>query len=92
MIVSGIILLVILRPSLPERKNLRGLLAIAIFGFLGTQVSYLLAIQYTNAPTATLLQFLFLPMVAAYEALTGVFAGRRGGASSSGLREWEPCF
>jgi drug/metabolite transporter (DMT)-like permease len=71
MIVSGLILLVILRPSLPERKNLRGLLAIAIFGFLGTQVSYLLAIQYTNAPTATLLQFLFLPMVAAYEALTG---------------------
>ena len=47
------------------------LVAIAILGFVGTQVTYLAAIQYSNAPTATLLQFLFLPMVAGYEALTG---------------------
>jgi len=44
---------------------------IAIFGLMGSQITYLSAIQFSNAPTATLLQFLFLPMVACYEALTG---------------------
>ncbi len=72
MIISGLILLAVLRPNFPRSKTLIiKLVAIALFGFVGTQVSYLVAIQYTNAPTATLLQFLFLPMVAAYEALTG---------------------
>jgi drug/metabolite transporter (DMT)-like permease len=72
MSVSGLILLIVLRPKLPESRSVfLRLLAIAVFGFVGSQVFYLLAIQYTNAPTATLLQFLFLPMVAAYEALTG---------------------
>jgi len=70
MVVSGFLLLAVLRPKLPERKILGLLFAISILGFAGTQVAYLLAIQLTNAPTATLLQFLFLPMVAAYEALT----------------------
>ena len=71
MAVSGLLLLVVLRPALPESRIIGKLIAIAIFGFVGTQVSYLAAIQYSNAPTATLLQFLFLPMVAGYEALTG---------------------
>jgi len=71
MVISGLLLLAILRPALPESKIMGKLIAIAIFGFVGTQVSYLAAIQYSNAPTATLLQFLFLPMVAGYEALTG---------------------
>jgi drug/metabolite transporter (DMT)-like permease len=71
MTISGLLLLVMLRPTVPESKILGKLFAIAIFGFAGTQVSYLAAIQYSNAPTATLLQFLFLPMVAGYEALTG---------------------
>jgi drug/metabolite transporter (DMT)-like permease len=69
--ISGFLLLAFVRPSIPKRKDLRLLVSIAIFGFVGTQVSYLVTIQYTNAPTATLLQFLFLPMVAGYEALTG---------------------
>ncbi len=69
--ISGLLLLAFVRPSIPKRKDLRLLVSIAIFGFIGTQVSYLVTIQYTNAPTATLLQFLFLPMVAGYEALTG---------------------
>jgi drug/metabolite transporter (DMT)-like permease len=42
-------------------------LALAFFGLAGSQLTYLEAIQYSNAVTATLLQFLFLPMVAAYE-------------------------
>jgi len=72
MAVSGLVLLAILKPAIPESKAvLLKLLAIAVFGIVGTQVSYLVAIQYSNAPTATLLQFLFLPMVAVYEALTG---------------------
>ena len=47
--------------------------ALAVVGYAGSQFFYLLAIQYSNAPTATLLQFLFLPMVASYEAVTGGF-------------------
>src|SRR5579872_3213058 len=71
LVVGGLLLLVFLRPSRPQSKDLRILVAIGIFGFVGSQISYLVAIQNSNAPTATLLQFLFLPMVAAYEALTG---------------------
>ncbi len=72
MAISGLILLAFLRPAVPQSRTVfMRLLAIAIFGFVGTQVMYLVAIQYSNAPTATLLQFLFLPMVASYEALTG---------------------
>ena len=71
LVVGGLLLLVFLRPSRPQSKDLRILVTIGIFGFVGSQISYLVAIQNSNAPTATLLQFLFLPMVAAYEALTG---------------------
>jgi drug/metabolite transporter (DMT)-like permease len=35
-------------------------------------LAYLGAIQFSNAATATLLQFLFLPIVAGYEAVKGV--------------------
>ena len=72
MTISGLVLLAILRPTVPRSRSLIiRLLVIALLGFFGNQVTYLLAIQYTNAPTATLLQFLFLPMIATYEALTG---------------------
>ena len=70
MIVAGLLLLVVFRPSLPT-KPLLPLIALAIFGYIGSQLTYLEAIQYSNAATATLLQFLFLPIVAGYEALTG---------------------
>jgi drug/metabolite transporter (DMT)-like permease len=43
----------------------------AIFGLVGSQVTYLEALFYSNVTTATLLQFLFLPMVAGYELATG---------------------
>lgn len=70
MIVAGLLLLVIVRPSLPTKPFLP-LIALAILGYIGSQLTYLEAIQYSNAATATLLQFLFLPIVAGYEALAG---------------------
>jgi len=70
MIVAGLLLLVAFRPSLPTRPLLP-LIALAVFGYIGSQLTYLEAIQYSNAATATLLQFLFLPIVASYEALSG---------------------
>jgi drug/metabolite transporter (DMT)-like permease len=72
MLVSGVILLAAVRPALPKKSDhLERLILIAIFGLAGTQLTYLAAIQFSNAPTGTLLQFLFLPMVAGYEAITG---------------------
>ena len=54
------------------RRPLRQLLSLSVFGFAGSQLAYLGAIQFSNAATATLLQFLFLPIVAGYEAVKGV--------------------
>jgi drug/metabolite transporter (DMT)-like permease len=70
MIIAGLLLLVVFRPSLPT-KPLLPLIALAVFGYIGSQLTYLEAIQFSNAATATLLQFLFLPIVAGYEALSG---------------------
>ena len=70
-VVSGLILLTVVRPIRP-RRPLGPLLGLSIFGFAGSQVAYLGAIQFSNAATATLLQFLFLPIVAGYEAVKGV--------------------
>ena len=70
MLVAGLLLFAIIRPSLPSRPW-APLIALAIFGYVGSQLTYLEAIQYSNAATATLLQFLFLPIVACFEALTG---------------------
>ena len=70
MIVAGLLLLFLFRPSRPTRPLLQ-LIALAIFGYIGSQLTYLEAIQYSNAATATLLQFLFLPIVAGYEAISG---------------------
>src|SRR2546427_10481692 len=68
---SGLILLIIVRPARPGRP-FGPLLGLSILGFAGSQLAYLWAIQFSNAATATLLQFLFLPMVAVYEAVKGV--------------------
>ncbi len=70
MLVSGVVLFAVLRPSRPTRPILP-LILLSVFGYAGSQFLYLAAIQFSNAATATLLQFLFLPMVAAYESLTG---------------------
>jgi len=70
MLLSAAALMIIIRPHLPSRPFLPMIL-LGIFGYAGSSLAYLEAIQYSNAATATLLQFLFLPMVAGYEALTG---------------------
>src|SRR5271157_478876 len=73
MLTAGSILLVITRPKIPEfsSSSLITLVMISVFGLMGSQLTYLFAIQASNAATATLLQFTFLPMIAGYEALTG---------------------
>ncbi len=70
MLLSGLFLLIIFRPSIPSRPWLP-LIVLSVFGYAGSQLTYLGAIQFSNAATATLLQFLFLPIVAGYEVLTG---------------------
>ena len=72
MLVSGLALMLIIRPGIPPRPWAK-LIALGVVGYAGSQFFYLLAIRFSNAPTATLLQFLFLPMVASYEAMTGWF-------------------
>ena len=63
--------MIIVRPARPGRP-FGPLLGLSILGFAGSQLAYLWAIQFSNATTATLLQFLFLPIVASYEAVKGV--------------------
>ncbi len=70
MLLAGLVLLIIVRPAIPVRPWLP-LIVLSVFGYAGSQLTYLGAIQFSNAATATLLQFLFLPIVAGYEALTG---------------------
>ena len=65
---SSLILFIFIRPKI----KIRGLLGISIFGILGlfgSQLTYLAAIYYSNAATATVLQYLFMPMVVIYDLL-----------------------
>lgn len=70
MVIAGSILIVLLRPAFPDVSKSRFLI-LSVFGMAGVQLTYLAAISYSNAAAATLLQFLFLPLVVTYEALTG---------------------
>jgi len=63
---AGCILYLVFRPKLPHGK-LQYFLVFSVLGLWAAQFTYLLAIDFSNAATGTLLQFLFLPMVAAYE-------------------------
>ena len=67
----GALLIFVFSPRAPRPRFSPLFLALAIFGLAGSQVTYLEAIQFSNAVTATLLQFLFLPMVAVYEVARG---------------------
>ena len=67
-IFSSLILFIFIMP----RIKIGGLLGISIFGILvlfGSQLTYLAAIYYSNAATATVLQYLFMPMVVIYDLL-----------------------
>jgi drug/metabolite transporter (DMT)-like permease len=66
MLLSAAILLAVVRPSFPRGSALH-LLVFSVLGLLAVQVTYFLAIANSNAPTATLLQSLALPMMAIYE-------------------------
>lgn len=66
MLLAGIIALAVLRPKFP-RESIRDFLIFALAGLFGVQITYLATISYSNAPTATLLQYLFFPMVMIYE-------------------------
>ena len=70
MLGAAALLLVIARPERP-RPWTWSLAALAIVGLVGSQATYLEALFYSNVTTATLLQFLFLPMVAGYELAKG---------------------
>ncbi|MHB1908621.1 MAG: EamA family transporter [Nitrososphaerales archaeon] len=72
MLSGGLMLFAVIRPSFPKRNELLDLMLISILGIAASQVTYLGAIAFSNAPTGTLLQFLFLPIVAGYEALRGI--------------------
>jgi len=70
MLGAALLLIAFLRPSSP-RPWTGSIVAMAILGLVGSQATYLETILYSNVTTATLLQFLFLPMVAAYELAAG---------------------
>jgi drug/metabolite transporter (DMT)-like permease len=73
MLVSGALLWAILRPALP-RSDPWGFVAFAIVGLFGVQITFFLAIAYSNAATTTLLQSLSLLILAGYETATGRIA------------------
>ncbi|MEM0157043.1 MAG: EamA family transporter [Thermoplasmataceae archaeon] len=66
MILAGVISLAVLRPAFPG-KSTGSFLIFALAGLFGVQITYLATISYSNAPTATLLQYLFFPIVMIYE-------------------------
>lgn len=68
MLFSGVLLLVILRPRFP-RQHVGRLIVFSVLGLLAVQATYFLAIANSNSPTATLLQSLSLPMMAAFEGI-----------------------
>lgn len=63
MLGSGAILYAWLRPPLP-RRDLGRLILFAVLGLAAVQYTYFAAIDASNAATATLLQYLSLPLVA----------------------------
>ncbi len=67
-LVIGIVLYALLRPPFP-RKHILHLLFFATVGFTGFQIFYYLAIAYSSAPIATLLQFLDMPLMVLYETV-----------------------
>ena len=70
MLISGLFLLLLYRPRLP-RKNFFLFLVYSIAGLTGVQFTYLETIALTNASTATILQYLYLPMVVLYTVISG---------------------
>jgi drug/metabolite transporter (DMT)-like permease len=70
MLGASLLLIAFARPKWP-RPWTAPFVSMAVLGLVGSQFTYLEALFYSNVTTATLLQFLFLPIVAAYELFTG---------------------
>ncbi|MBX8630918.1 MAG: EamA family transporter [Thermoplasmata archaeon] len=68
MLLSGGLLYLVFRPPLP--KSNPALFLVFAFSLMTVQLTYLAAIRYSNAPTATMLQYFFLPVVLVYEIMT----------------------
>src|SRR5208283_5366844 len=82
MLGAACLLLAVARPKWP-RPWTASFASMAILGLVGSQVTYLEALFYSNVTTATLLQFLFLPMVAGYELASGAIRRSRGHTTPS---------
>lgn len=66
MVGAGSVLLLWLRPTFP-RKRVILFICFALVGVAGVQYTYFSTIAYTNAATATFLQYLGIPLIALYE-------------------------
>jgi drug/metabolite transporter (DMT)-like permease len=77
MLGSAILLLCWFRPTFPRQHRVRFAL-FAIVGLAGVQFTYFAAIAYSNAATATCMQYLYLPMIALYELVVQRKAATRG--------------
>ena len=54
-----------------DKRDTRRLVIFAIFGLMAVQLTYFVAIAKSNAPTATILQYVFPVMIVLYTALRG---------------------
>lgn len=68
MLGAALILYCWLRPSFP-RQHIRSFIFFAIFGLAGVQFTYFAAIAFSNAATATCLQYVSMPMIALYDVI-----------------------
>jgi drug/metabolite transporter (DMT)-like permease len=70
--IASLLLFIWFRPSWPKAHT-KQMIIFGVFGILPSQLFYFLSIDYANVAIATLLQLLFLPIVAAYEILVHVY-------------------
>lgn len=68
MLGAALILYGWLRPPFP-RQHVRTFIFFALFGLAGVQLTYFAAIAYSNAATATCLQYVSMPMIALYDVI-----------------------
>lgn len=54
-----------------DKRDTRRLVIFAVFGLMAVQLTYFVAIAKSNAPTATILQYVFPVMIVLYTALRG---------------------
>jgi drug/metabolite transporter (DMT)-like permease len=70
--IASLFLFIWLRPKWPKAHS-KEMILFGLFGILPSQLFYFLSINYANVAVATLLQLLFLPIVATYEIFVHVY-------------------